>query len=38
MLRRLHALFLAFLFILGAPTALAQPVVVTYFHNDISGS
>ena len=35
--RPLHALFLAFLFILGTSTASAQPTV-TYFHNDISGS
>jgi hypothetical protein len=37
MLRRIHALFLTFLFILGISTSSAQPVV-THFHNDISGS
>jgi RHS protein len=37
MLRRLYALFLAFLFILGTSSASAA-INVTYFHNDISGS
>jgi RHS repeat-associated protein len=37
MLRRLQTLLIAFLLILGSFAATAQPVV-TYFHNDISGS
>lgn len=39
MLRPLHAIILAFLFLLGISTANAsiQPVV-TYFHNDVSGT
>jgi RHS repeat-associated protein len=37
MLRPLHVLFLAFLFILGTSPALAQTTII-YFHNDIAGS